>query len=245
MPPGFSEPPAFITKLPHPWKTRIQKFGEVDATQVPPISSITGQGRLYTLLNDEAEANPLGKINCDWREETKDPNDPFSWKETLKDPKEPKDDAPKNSRISQMPPGPPSDSSESDLDSEPRKPPKIPPCSSKQPSIEISTTKPKLKNYYFNLKLKPKSVPQWNGNLDILARWNSKINRLANNFPDVCQELGKIVPKAIHQLHQDLVLFYSWCRAHQNRRQLDYFKKSDLRVLDESPLAWEAKIEGK
>ena len=36
-------------------------------------------------------------------------------------------------------------------------------------------------------------VPQWDGNLDILARWISKINRLANDLPEIKEELGKIV----------------------------------------------------
>ena len=38
-------------------------------------------------------------------------------------------------------------------------------------------------------------MPQWNGNPDILGRWISKINRLANNSPDIREELGKIVPR--------------------------------------------------
>ena len=38
-------------------------------------------------------------------------------------------------------------------------------------------------------------MPQWNGNPDVLARWISKINHLANNSQDVQLELGKIVPQ--------------------------------------------------
>jgi hypothetical protein len=35
-----------------------------------------------------------------------------------------------------------------------------------------------MKHYHFDLKLKPESVPQWNGNPDVLARWISKVNCL-------------------------------------------------------------------
>ena len=38
-------------------------------------------------------------------------------------------------------------------------------------------------------------MPQWNGNPDILGRWISKINRLADNSPDIREELGKVVPR--------------------------------------------------
>jgi len=46
----------------------------------------------------------------------------------------------------------------------------------------------------FDFKLKPESVPQWDGNPDVLARWISKINHLANNSSDIHAELGKIIP---------------------------------------------------
>ena len=84
-----------------------------------------------------------------------------------------------------MPPGPPSDHSDSDSDSEPRKLPKIPPHSSKQPSAVSNATKSTLMCYHFDLKLKPELVPQWNRDPDVLARWISKINCLANNSPDI------------------------------------------------------------
>ena len=38
-------------------------------------------------------------------------------------------------------------------------------------------------------------MPQWNGNPDVLARWISKINRLANNSLDIREDLGKIVTR--------------------------------------------------
>ena len=49
------------------------------------------------------------------------------------------------------------------------------------------------------MKLKPESVPQWDRNPDVLARWISKINRLANNSPDIRLELGKIIPRRFTQ----------------------------------------------
>ena len=92
-----------------------------------------------------------------------------------------------------QPPRPPSHNSDSDSDSEPAEPP-IPPHSSKQPAAVTSVPDSKPKHYHFNLKLKPESVPQWDGNPDTLARWISKINRLVNNSPEIKEELGKIVP---------------------------------------------------
>src|SRR6202042_3424615 len=156
-------------------KTETLKFEEVNAAGVTPIPSITSQGRLATLLNDEPQGNSSGKMNTECIKESEDPTDPFSAKQTPKEPKE------NNSNSVRPPPGPPSDSSDSDTDSKSRRPPKIPPRSSKQPSVVAEDVELKLKRYHFDLKLKPESVPQWNGNPDVLARWISKVNRLANN----------------------------------------------------------------
>ena len=60
---GLSGPPTSVTELPAPQKNRTLKFGEIDATKVPPISSITSQGRLATLLNDELEEDSSGRNN--------------------------------------------------------------------------------------------------------------------------------------------------------------------------------------
>ena len=61
--------------------------------------------------------------------------------------------------------------------------------------MTVQTADIKPKNYHFNFKLKPKSVPLWNGNLDILARWFGKINHLMEISLDIGEELGKIVPQ--------------------------------------------------
>src|SRR6267154_6892208 len=95
--------------------------------------------------------------------------------------------------------GPPDDSSDSDEDSKPNRPPKIPPRSSKRLTAETLSTESKNRNYHFDLKLKPELVPQWDGNPDVIARWISKINHLANNSPDIRLELGKIVPRRFTQ----------------------------------------------
>jgi len=52
-----------------------------------------------------------------------------------------------------------------------------------------------VKSYHFDLKLKPETVPQWDGNANTLARWLNKINHLADGSVNVHQELGKIVPR--------------------------------------------------
>ena len=93
--------------------------------------------------------------------------------------------------------------------------PPIPPRSDKQPTAVASTTDIKPKCYHFNLKLKPDSVPQWDGNPDNLARWMSKINRLANNSLEIKEELGKIVPRRF--THFTKTWYYSILDAEHER----------------------------
>src|ERR1700683_4270317 len=191
-PPGFSGYPTSVSEFPAPCKNRTLKFEEADAARIVPIASITSQGRLAALLSDELEENHSGKVNTDCNKEAEYSTDPFSRKHT---PRGPKENVPENSKSSRALPGPPSDSSNSDTDSELRKLPKIPPCSSKRPSTIVGDTKIKTKHYHFDLKLKPELVPQWDGNPDVLARWINKINCLADNSPDIREELGKVVPR--------------------------------------------------
>ena len=163
-PPGLSGYPTSISEFPAPRKNRTLKFEEADVTRIIPIASITSQGRLATLLSDELEGNYFRKVNMDRNKEAEDSTDPFSGKHTPRGPKENVPESPKSSRV---PPGPPSDSSDSDTDSEPRKLPKIPPRSSKRPSTIVGNTEIKMKHYHFDLKLKPESVPQRDGNPDV------------------------------------------------------------------------------
>ena len=92
------------------------------------------------------------------------------------------------------PEGPPSDGSDSDNGSEQNRPPRIPPRSDRRSLTKSKSDEPPAKSYHFDLKLKPETVLQWDGNADTLARWLNKINRLADGSVDVHQELGKIVP---------------------------------------------------
>jgi hypothetical protein len=50
---GATMPPASATRLPAPKRNRDQKFGDINAVGMPPISVYTSQGRLAALLNDE------------------------------------------------------------------------------------------------------------------------------------------------------------------------------------------------
>src|SRR6202167_4796701 len=87
-PPGVSGYPTSVSELPALRKTKTLKFEEIDAAKVAPIPSITSQGRLATLLNDEPLRNSSGKINAERNKESEDPADPFSSKRTPKEPKE-------------------------------------------------------------------------------------------------------------------------------------------------------------
>jgi hypothetical protein len=108
-----------VSELPTPQLVKVPRFGGEDS-DIPPISTITGQGRLAALLEDNTIKNPLIKAG------TKQPNhqeDPFSDKGISEAPKK------LVSAISK-PPGPPSDNSSYESEYEPIKPP-IPPQSDK------------------------------------------------------------------------------------------------------------------
>ena len=45
------------------------------------------------------------------------------------------------------------------------------------------------------MKLKPETVPTWDGNENTLAQWIEKVKQLAATLPDIFKELGKIVPQ--------------------------------------------------
>ena len=98
-----------------------------------------------------------------------------------------------------------SDSDDSDDGSEENnKPPKP-----FQPSLEPSSlpfkgssktpvvSKGSPESYHFNMKLKPETIPTWDGNEDTLARWMEKVEQMANISPNIFRELGKIVPRRL------------------------------------------------
>jgi hypothetical protein len=194
---------ASVSELPAPRRVKAPRFGGEDS-DIPPISTITRQGRLAALLEDDTINIPPTKA------ETEQPNrkeDPFSDEEISKAPK-------KFILAASKPPGPPSNDSSSESESEPIKPP-IPPRSDKRPAAVATTTDIKPNRYHFDLKLKPESVPQWDGNPDNLARWMSKINRLVNNSPEIKEELGKIVPRRFTQFAE--TWYYSIPDAERER----------------------------
>ena len=95
----------------------MPRFGDEDS-DIPPISTVTGQGRLAALLEDDTIKIPPNKEEQPNRQE-----DPFSDEGISKVPK-------KFILAVSEPAGPPSDDSSSESESEPIKPP-IPPQSDK------------------------------------------------------------------------------------------------------------------
>src|SRR6266853_3792528 len=148
---GATAPPTSATELPAPKRTRVQRFGNIDATDVPPISVYTSQGRLAALLNDENNNDSLSNANKGRREENEEEDEFFARGKIPKDLEEINNPFPKSS---QPPSGPPNDSSDSDKDSKPNRPPKIPPHSSKRITAETLSTESKNRNYHFDLKLR-------------------------------------------------------------------------------------------
>ena len=47
---------------------------------------------------------------------------------------------------------------------------------------------------YFDNKLRPETVPEWDGNPDTLAQWILKVNHLAQRSNTVFSQLGEIIP---------------------------------------------------
>ena len=88
-----------VSELPGPQKTKVQRFGD-EESDIPPISTITSQGRLATLLEDDAIKNSPTKANI---KQPTHQEDPFSDKGISKEPK-------KFILVTSPPPGPPSDS---------------------------------------------------------------------------------------------------------------------------------------
>jgi len=152
---GAPAPPTSATELPAPKRTRVQRFGNIDATDVPPISVYTSQGRLAALLSDENNNDSLSNANKGQREENEEEEEFFTRGKIPKDLEEINNPFPKSS---QPPSGPPDDSSDSDKDSKPNRPPKIPPCSSKRVTAETLSNESKNRNYHFDLKLKTEQM---------------------------------------------------------------------------------------
>jgi hypothetical protein len=94
---------------------------------------------------------------------------------------------------------PPSDSSDSNSDSDSWGPPKLLPRSDKRPTpakiIEPPPTNTSAEGYHFDMKLKVETIPHWDENSDTLARWLTKVNRLAEGSVEVHRELGRVVPR--------------------------------------------------
>ena len=65
-----------------------------------------------------------------------------------------------------------------------RRPPSVP----INPKEELNP-----KSYHFDMKLKPETVPTWDGNENTLARWIEKVGQLVNTSPDSFKELGKVL----------------------------------------------------
>ncbi|KAF7974147.1 hypothetical protein HWV62_13251 [Athelia sp. TMB] len=109
-----------------------------------------------------------------------------------------------NRRQREAPGAPDNDPNGSDSDGPSRGPgrnprPPIPPRSARRPTIPSGSTAPTSapRGYHFDLKLKPESIPEWDGNEDKLARWIDKVNSIAKRSVDVHRELGAIVPRRL------------------------------------------------
>jgi hypothetical protein len=51
--------------------------------------------------------------------------------------------------------------------------------------------------YHLDLKLKPESIPEWNGDEDTVVRWILKINDLARESTIMSEQLGHAVPRRL------------------------------------------------
>ena len=69
---------------------------------------------------------------------------------------------------------------------------KLPKSLSARSSMSPDNSTPS--GYHFYMRIKPESVPEWDGNADTLARWLSKINQLAGKSENIHKELEKVIP---------------------------------------------------
>ncbi|KAF8903272.1 hypothetical protein CPB84DRAFT_1903283 [Gymnopilus junonius] len=74
-----------------------------------------------------------------------------------------------------------------------RRPPKIP--NHNKLSYKRQNDVPSIQESHFDTKLKPESVPKWDGNTDTLVRWLTKVNDIASISKTVFTQLGRIVPR--------------------------------------------------
>lgn len=171
----------------------------------PPIAMISSSARIGDLMQESASITP----GIDPRSNTiYGPREPWYPSDKDSNPFQNKSSGDRNSKGGQRPTnkqaaippgGPPSDDSDSEDDStdsewnrhsKPRKEaPLINPPSN--PGLNSS------RGPHFDMKLKPESVPQWDGDVHTLAQWVSKINRLSEASQAVHQELGAIVPRRL------------------------------------------------
>jgi hypothetical protein len=71
-PTGATVQPSSATELPAPKRSRVQKFGDVENVENPPISVYTSQGRLTALLNDEEINDSLSNNNKGRKEDNEE-----------------------------------------------------------------------------------------------------------------------------------------------------------------------------
>ena len=163
--------------------------------EAQPISSITSSTRLGAIIAtasstpEETSGNRYPARQA-WNTSGNDSDNPFDEQDSS-------DEIVSTIQRPKGPPNPPSDSSDSDESNADKGPPKIPPRSSKRPPAIPTKPKEELnpKTYHFDMKLKPETVPTWDGNENTLARWIEKVGQLANTSPDIFKELGKVVPR--------------------------------------------------
>jgi len=183
-----------ISGLLTPKKPRNVTFPEA-----PPISSITSSIRLGAMMGNTSSTPKVS---------SKEQYPPWKgWdvsRTVLKDifnKPESSEEIVSTIRRPRGSPTPPSNSSDSGERSpkENEGPLKLPPQSYKQPSAVPTKYKEEAnpKTYHFDMKLKPETVPTWDGNENTLARWMEKVGQLANISPDIFKKLGKIVPRRL------------------------------------------------
>jgi hypothetical protein len=193
---------------------KSKKFFNKDYPIGPPIEAISSSLRIGNIMQGSASLAAGAVPGAEDSQTVREPqyptdrdSNPFrNRSEKDKDSKDGRKDSKRSNKGSgnyqgRLPAGgPPSDSSDSDSepsDSER----KVPPKRIKDNAPRIDHTAPGFVQTnrvpHFDLKLKPESVPQWDGNINTLARWISKVNRISEASTAVHQELGAIVPRRL------------------------------------------------
>lgn len=84
-----------------------------------------------------------------------------------------------------------------------------------QENIKGTTDEPRFDN-----KLKPESIPTWDGDMNSIIRWEVQINAIAKRSPIIFKQLGQLVPTRLRDNAE--IWYYSQSEKRQDQLEEDW-----------------------